>query len=140
MSVTQAPLFRSRRHQRVSHEEVLSRSFSNNGNALIVNDYRAMPVYETAVQMPVVDASTSAEFDVQLHNVINIYIKPGATAPGTTTLVIECETQLGDFVEVDSLVLADMKEGRVHTANRRVRITTQGATAGCDGLLFVGGE
>ncbi len=140
MSVTEAPLFRARKHQRVSHEEVLSRSFNNNGNALIVNDYRARPAYETAQNMPITDAETTLDFDLQLHNVINLYVRPGATSPTVTTVKVFCLTQLGDYVEVYTGNLSDLLEARVHTANRQVRITTQGATAGCDGLLFVGGE
>jgi len=141
MSVTPAKVVRPRGHQRLSHEEVLSRSFNSISNALVMNGDRAQPQYGTHSLAYTDVAPAVGVMNAELHGRVSLYLKPDAIAPDKTEITIEAKTQLGDWVIIYyNASLDDLTEVRVETGYRTLRVTALASHGNSTGTVHLGGE
>lgn len=140
MSVTRAPIVRSRATQRLTSQEVASRSFSAVGNALVVNTHRACPQYG-ANSIAFTDVPVTADALLELHNAVSFYVVPDAGAePNSSTVTIEAKTQLGHWIVVFQDTIPNLTEVTAQTAYRVLRVTVVSDQGGKSGALHLGGE
>lgn len=136
---------RSRLSQRVSEPEAISRSFDHRANALIVSQSQGEPYYADSDGTPVMtltctNAGETKDFSPNLHHTVSLYAKQTAGAGGFAVKVF-AKTQLGDYIEIFSdNAFSPLKEYRVVTANRNIRVQGTASVAGDSFTVYAGGE
>ena len=131
---------RSRGMQRISPAEATSRSFDVRSNSMTMLEVRGTPYYSDDFKVEANGASVQVEMALELHSSVSFYFKETAGAVGTAGVIVEAQTQLGDWVILfQAAAVPALDEQRVYTNQRRLRVTLTCA-GGQTGTVYVGGE